>query len=709
MPWSRLATFDDAAVPKLRNLALARRAGFLVPETLWAPADSVDLATNPGSLPLSHSKPWIIRSGSPTEDTRSTSNAGQFLSLVVSTPAEFAPALARVVAALPEKDGRRLGVVFVQELIQADRAGVTFFDGFYYEETSARGSNAQLTAGLERGDVRRGQIERRPGHDRWLASVHKAFRDLGTLDIEWAEGKGSAGQGTYLLQVRPALFPIKRCETISLANHKEILGDPPSPWMVGLLAEVGRPVMFAFEEMDREIAPWQETYAVELGERAWLNFSAFYRIMDLWGLPRTMVTEGVGGISAGTDDTRADVWRIVRKSPTLFIKGLLDFRTMGRIRRELRDLRDDLAASRTLQDLQRVNARALDFSIRTNFSIMSLLSLLVRIRKGLGLKQAARVVTHEMMDRFSELAARPELSDRLAGLDDWLGRYGHRGPLESDPWQPRFSELRETLRTSLSQGPAPAPAARPQPSILAAALSRPLFLLDELREWFRDSLMRWWQTLRLRILEEARKAVTEGHLDAVDDVFFLRAEDLAAPPREWKDRVLSRRRRWEAASRWDLPTTGTRDEIEAAIHAQEDQQPGIASPDATASPLTQRFRGIGLGTQPVSGTSVRAADLRSVLERDSLPPSPILVVATLEPSWAVVFPRFAGVVVELGGELSHASILLREAGIPAIINAPGAYRRIPDNTPLHLHPADGLIESETPATPPLPTEPVPSV
>jgi phosphoenolpyruvate-protein kinase (PTS system EI component) len=73
---------------------------------------------------------------------------------------------------------------------------------------------------------------------------------------------------------------------------------------------------------------------------------------------------------------------------------------------------------------------------------------------------------------------------------------------------------------------------------------------------------------------------------------------------------------------------------------------------------------------------------------------PELVVDTLEPSWAVVFPRFSAVVAELGGELGHASILLREAGIPAVVNARGTYRAIADGDLVRVDPAWGEVRVE---------------
>ncbi len=685
MPWTALDRFDDPGVPKLYNLKIAAKAGFDVPTTVWARA--VDLGTCQTESPMAF--PCIVRSGSPTEDTHVTSNAGQLLSLVVRDPGEFSAAVRRVVEALPRKNGKPLGVAFVQPHIEAEVAGVTFFDGFYYEETSTSKSNVDLTQGLARGNVRRAHLRRGDSHDAWFARLQGLFG--GSIDVEWTNPHVHQGKDPILLQVRPALFPIKRNETLSLANHKEILGDPPSPWMTGVLIEAGKTVMGFFAEIDPEVASWNELYAVEIGERAWMNFSAFFRLMDHWGMPRTMVTEGVGGTGDGPADARPIVGRMARKMGTFAYKAVYDFRIMLTIKRGLRRIGGDLDAAKSLADLFDANVRALEFSIRTNFAIMSVLSVAVRLRRSLGLTQAAHVITYEMMARYAELAARSDLVDRLAGLDDWLARYGHRGPLESDPSHPRFSEMRETLRADLARGPAPVPKSRLRPSALRAALGRPLFVTDEVREWFRDQLMRWWQRLRVRILEEAGKAVAAGHLKAIDDVFFLRDDDVKADPATWPDRVARRKLLIAAARRMDLPDTASRDDIIAAIGQSRRNADDPCKP-------TDEFQGHGLGTGIVTGTAVRASTLGELLDGTPLPESPILIASALEPSWAVVFPRFAAVVVELGGELSHSSILLREAGIPAVVNASGSFHEIASGDRLVVDPVAGTVRIESRST-----------
>jgi pyruvate,water dikinase len=57
----------------------------------------------------------------------------------------------------------------------------------------------------------------------------------------------------------------------------------------------------------------------------------------------------------------------------------------------------------------------------------------------------------------------------------------------------------------------------------------------------------------------------------------------------------------------------------------------------------------------------------------------------------VVFGRVGGVVTELGGELSHVAILLREAGVPALLDVRGATARLVEGERVLLEPAQGRL------------------
>ena len=70
----------------------------------------------------------------------------------------------------------------------------------------------------------------------------------------------------------------------------------------------------------------------------------------------------------------------------------------------------------------------------------------------------------------------------------------------------------------------------------------------------------------------------------------------------------------------------------------------------------------------------------------------ILVCPYTDPGWTPVLDRVAGVVTETGGLLSHAAVICREYGIPAVLAVPDATARIPDGARVTLHGGEGYVE-----------------
>ena len=102
-------------------------------------------------------------------------------------------------------------------------------------------------------------------------------------------------------------------------------------------------------------------------------------------------------------------------------------------------------------------------------------------------------------------------------------------------------------------------------------------------------------------------------------------------------------------------------------------------------PLT----GEGIGTESVIGRAVVTHDLGDALER--FQPGDVLVVRGTTPAYNVVLGCAAAVVTEEGGQLSHAAVIAREFGVPAVIGAAEALARIPDGSLVEVDPAEGRI------------------
>jgi pyruvate,water dikinase len=617
--------------------------------------------------------PWIIRSGSPSEDTNKTSNAGQFLSLPVHGASELSNALGRVAAALPvDGAGRRLGVVFIQPLVQASEAGVAFFDGFYFERTVMRGGNELLTSGHERGQVVRGHIARDDPWSQFLTQAFAAFREDRRIDIEFARDDA----GYVLLQSRPALFPIQRNPILSLSNHKEILGDLPSPWITSAMVTAGRDLSF-MAHADRAILEWEEEYAVEAAERGWVNVSFWLRWMDHFGLPRSMFTDGFGGIENRQADKRINWRRFAPAVPRLFWFQGICLVTISQLKQAFQRYDAALRQARSLSDLHRQTVRGLELALRANFAINAALSGWIKVRRFLRVPGSTRVVTRTMMEEYARLATLPD-EHRDAGLDEWLRRYGHRGPFESDLSRPRFAELRDVLRQDLASL---LPTDTPTES--GPGIWRPFFWVDERREWFRNELMKRWQRIRSAILIEARRLADQGLIDRDDDVFWLRGDDLTNG-QALRQAINANRGRHEAVRGIPVPDTATRDRIHETI--------ALATAKRATAAGERVFFGIALSAAVREGIVRKADDLVGLLRQGGFTQDTILCVPTLEPSWAVVFPRVGGVVTEMGGELSHASILLREIGKPAIVNCAGIYAAAVTGDRVRLDGRRGMVE-----------------
>ncbi|MBO3086267.1 PEP/pyruvate-binding domain-containing protein [Cellulomonas fengjieae] len=74
----------------------------------------------------------------------------------------------------------------------------------------------------------------------------------------------------------------------------------------------------------------------------------------------------------------------------------------------------------------------------------------------------------------------------------------------------------------------------------------------------------------------------------------------------------------------------------------------------------------------------------------------ILVCPWTDPGWTPLLRLVAGVVTETGGALSHAAIVARERGIPAVLGVPGATTTLRDGTTITIDGDAGTVTSNHP-------------
>jgi phosphohistidine swiveling domain-containing protein len=115
--------------------------------------------------------------------------------------------------------------------------------------------------------------------------------------------------------------------------------------------------------------------------------------------------------------------------------------------------------------------------------------------------------------------------------------------------------------------------------------------------------------------------------------------------------------------------------------------PGL--PAARTTDPAQVIRGAPGSAGSVEGR-VRRIDRPE--EGDRLQPGEILVTSQTNVGWTLLFPRLAAVVTDVGAPLSHAAIVARELGIPAVVGCGDATARLHTGDRVRVDGTTGVVE-----------------
>ena len=75
----------------------------------------------------------------------------------------------------------------------------------------------------------------------------------------------------------------------------------------------------------------------------------------------------------------------------------------------------------------------------------------------------------------------------------------------------------------------------------------------------------------------------------------------------------------------------------------------------------------------------------------ALAPGDVLVAPNTDPSWTPLFMAAAGVVVDVGGQISHAVIVSRELAVPCVVSVTDGTRAIPDGALIEVDGTSGTV------------------
>ena len=333
--------------------------------------------------------------------------------------------------------------------------------------------------------------------------------------------------------------------------------------------------------------------------------------------------------------------------------------------------------------------------------------LIMPIIAGIGEVDSAEP-SHAMW-RMSRMPA--DSAEFRAAFDEFLYEFGSRGPNEWESRSPTW-ETRPALalaaidRMRLSPDDADPARHHAERAAERAAASAELLAMVEGdpathgqlaaaiacsaawlpgRERTKTNNIRAIHEMRMAMREIGARMVAAGAFDEIEDFGFVTQDEMlrlfadpasfAATVRERRDeynRLLELEPPFVFVGRTDGPDTWPRRDAEAADR--------LGAGDVLA----------GMAGCPGSAEGIARVVLDSN-DPPALEPGDILVAPITDPSWTPLFVPAAGVVVDVGAPLSHAIIVSRELGIPCVISATGATRRIPHGARVRVDGSTGMV------------------
>ena len=123
---------------------------------------------------------------------------------------------------------------------------------------------------------------------------------------------------------------------------------------------------------------------------------------------------------------------------------------------------------------------------------------------------------------------------------------------------------------------------------------------------------------------------------------------------------------------------------------------GAMMPATTAEQTGDVLTGIGASAGRVTAI---ARVLAGPADFARLQPGEVLVASITTPAWTSLFARAGAVVTDIGGPLSHSSIVAREYGIPAVLGTAVGTRRITDGQQITVDGDQGRVYLADPGAP----------
>jgi pyruvate,water dikinase len=396
------------------------------------------------------------------------------------------------------------------------------------------------------------------------------------------------------------------------------------------------------------------------------------------------------------------LYRLLPRFFPILGPGIASLRLLARLGGDKKDVQTDHGFSATALEV----TRGLPHNVTTEMD--------------LALWKTASAIRHDQasyaafLDSDAQTLAARYLNGTLpeaaqTAIVNFMGRYGMRVVAEIDMGQPRWREeptsIMQTLQSYLliTEEMAPdvlfekgAKAAELAIERLASqarrssggeikekivrALAGRIRTLMGLRESPKFFMVRLMGIIRNELLASGDEFVGAGIIEKPEDLFFLHFDELQAlanrDSRDWKSLIAERR----------------------AIHDRENRRKQI--PRVLVSDGRAFYEGLGAAADTdtvISGSPVSPGVAEGIVHiifdprGAQLAPGEILVCPGTDPAWTPLFMAAGGLITEVGGMMTHGSVVAREYGIPAVVGVHQATTRLKDGQRIRIDGTAGKI------------------
>lgn len=683
---------------------------------------------------LNKNKTYAVRSSAIGEDGESNSFAGQYETLTDVSVDKISDAVAQVAASAKsvrveeyktrnDEAGEGIGVV-IQEFVRPDLAGVIFTSDIITGKDDkiignyVHGEGEKLVSGTENAEeFKIGAVDKTFEGKEEIAPYAKSLRKYSLairsfyglpMDIEWA----IANRKVYILQARP-ITTLRRIDPknydingtrsgyklLTKTNVGEIFMKPVSPMTFSVLEKINDVL---------GLPDWLDN----INGQAYMNISVMCSLMVRFGTKRDKayekIKELVGEIPEGVEVPISpfDKKAFLRKIKSLFFPKNKSRLTKKQKHEMVQNL-DSISESLILEVRKFTDSRSLmkywddvlqgylndglaSIMAESGTSLVPLFGTRKKIAKIAGEDMSNRLCTGcvGIIDCMKPMLLLEDVAEGRMTREDYIRACGHRSADEMELMSPRPYEDPSFPDNLLKDMPSVgSPLHRMQTAQKSAyeeALAEFKEKYPSKRKWIDKEISKFIhanvfrediRSKGVRIFCVFREFILKaGELNGLgDDIFMLSFTEMFNLLKGDASAVAYIPARKDSFARYN-----TYPGFPNLVIGRFDPDKWLADPDRRydvfisdrpAGDVSSDIKGFAGAAGVVTGTVRVINDVSRIGE---IVPGEILVTRATNIGWTVAFHKVSAIVTDIGAPLSHAAIVAREFGIPAVVGCRNA-------------------------------------